>query len=93
MEIIQEKTIVAETEGGVLELSYTLYSMPTLRGTGSFGILLRNRATGESDMISDITGDLSAAVHLFEQLVRGKVTPVTLRDVVEDFVADLAAAG
>lgn len=90
MENIREKTITLEGEQGTLELSYTLYPMPTLRGGKSYGILLRNRTTDECCMLSDITEDRAAAVHLFEQLVRCQVTTVTLRDVIEDYVNDFA---
>ncbi len=82
-----EKTSQIVTEQGPIELCYTLYPMPTLRDTRSFGILIRNRTSGESEMISDITENFSKAVHLFEQLIRCQVTTVTFRDVVEDYVA------
>ena len=88
MENIREKTIQIQGENGAMELSYTLYPMPTVRGTESYGILLRNKTTDESVMISEITESLPAAVHLFEQLVRCQVTTVTLRDVVEDFISE-----
>lgn len=90
MENIREASVVAEAEQGPIELHYTLYSMPTVRGTESYGILLRNKTTDESAMVSDITESFSVAVHLFQQLIRCQVTTVTLRDVVEDFISDAA---
>ena len=54
---------------------------------GSYAISLQNRTTGEQVLISDITRSPVLADRLFELLVRGSVTTITFRDVVEDFLA------
>lgn len=42
----------------------------------------------ESSSIHHITGDIEKISRLISLLRRGNVTPVTLRDVVEDFLAE-----
>ncbi len=43
----------------------------------------------ETARVEHITADREAAEHLMHMLERGRVTPVTLLDVVEDFMGQL----
>lgn len=85
----ERKTIWAET--GTIILVYQMQLLPTDRGSEAYAIRIENETTGEEMFILDITEDQAAAESLFCLLIDGAVTPVTFRDVVEDFVATLPA--
>lgn len=70
-------------------LEYTLFSTITDRNTESFGVKVQNKITGESAMIKDITENQAASEKLFDLLISGCVTPVSLKDVVEDYIAEI----
>lgn len=70
-------------------LSYTLFSSPTDRNTNSYGVTVTNELTGETATISDITESLDSSEQLFDRLLTGCVTPLCLKEVVEDFVAEI----
>ena len=83
MKNIRTATILVPLVEATLTLRYTLS-----RGNdGSYAISLQNRTTGEQVLISDISRSPVLADRLFELLVRGSVTTITFRDVVEDFLA------
>ena len=52
----------------------------------SYGVLLENAVTGEESRVRHVTVNAHQAVELLDILVRGGVTPVTLRDVIEDWL-------
>lgn len=69
-------------------LVYTLFSTCTARGTDSYGVAVENEITGEYAAIANVTECMGLSECLFHKLLLGCVTPVCLKDVVEDFVAD-----
>lgn len=85
------KTLLHETReliGGQIccTLDYTLLAQ--MQGAAArFGVSVKNEQTGETAEVMDVTGDRQQAVAFFKSVVRGQVTPVTLREVAEDFVA------
>ncbi len=83
MKTIQKTTIRIPAPGCDLPLTYALCQ----DDDGAFAIALRNALTGEQAIVQDITPDPVAALALYDLLIRGGVTPVTFRDVVEDFLA------
>ena len=70
-------------------LQYTLFSIPTEDSRESYGVMVRNEITGETATIADITQRMDISELLFDKLLTGCVTPVTLKDVVEDFIAEI----
>lgn len=52
----------------------------------SYGVKIRSRRSGESAQLLNITTSVSRIDELLELLMRNTVTPVTLRDVVEDWL-------
>ena len=70
-------------------IEYTLFSKHTERDTESYGVTVKNEITGETATISDITENLQTSEALFDRLLTGCVTPMSLKDVVEDFVAEI----
>ncbi len=69
-------------------LAYTLFSRPNDRNTRSYGVSIENEITGELETVADITDDLCVSEKLFDLLLTGSVTPVTLKEVVEDFIVE-----
>lgn len=64
--------------------TYKLLEDPTAQDR--FGVSVQYE--DESSYIPHITGDKEKILHLIYLLQRGNVTPVTLWDVVEDFIAE-----
>ena len=83
MKTIRKTTIHLPAPGDELPMTYALCQ----DDDGAFAIALRNGHTGEQAMFVDITPDPVAALALYDLLVRGGVTPVSFREVVEDFLA------
>ncbi len=69
-------------------LVYTMFARKTERDTESYGISIKNELTGESAVVHNITEDIAVSEKLFERLLTGVVTPVCLKDVVEDFIVE-----
>lgn len=57
------------------------------RGYGIEAILMRNGERMDACTVDDVTCSLSKAEDIVELLLRNVVTPVTLRDVLEDIVS------
>ena len=83
MKNIRTATISLSSDEAALTVRYSL----SLWDDGSYGITVQNRTTGEQVLISDLTHSPALADRLFDCLVRGNVTTITFRDVVEDFLA------
>lgn len=75
--------------GMVACMEYTLFSNHTDRDTESYGVTVKNEITGETATIRDITENLQTSEQLFDRLLSGCVTPMCLKEVVEDFVAEI----
>ena len=84
--IIRQDT--TNSRGMAAWLEYTLFCRPTERDTRSYGVAVKNEITGESASIPDITENLQTSERLFDLLLTGCVTPVSLKDVVEDFIVE-----
>lgn len=52
----------------------------------SYGIMVREPNTGEEALVRHITVNASAAWELLDTVARSAVSPVTLADVVEDYL-------
>lgn len=52
-----------------------------------YGISVENQHTGECAVVEDVTSKRERAEQLLSLLARGQVTPVSLLEIVEDFVA------
>lgn len=80
-----EETI--RTGGRDITVSYELLEHSE-GGESRYGVSAENQNTGERAEIGDITSVRARAEQFFNLLIVGQVTPVTLRDAAEDFVAD-----
>lgn len=78
-------TIIRQNRKTCHELSmyYILFE-----ALGRYGITVTNECSGETRTISDVSTLRSLSEQLFDLILRGFVTPVTLMDVAEDFVAE-----
>lgn len=83
MKNLRKETIQIPTAGAAITMTYILCE----DADGSYAIALENRTAGERCVIPNITSSPDRAGALFERLVRGSVTTVTFRDVVEDALA------
>ena len=88
MEIYQIAVNDLKLEGKCCRLRYSLLAEPAVDRT-RYGISVRNETTGEETLIPDALLDPKDGERLLEKLVSGGVTPVTLREVVEDYVAEI----
>jgi hypothetical protein len=86
MQIMRETREHLELGAAKLALSYRLFSQARGEEGTSYGIEVALEDTGEVASVEDITVDETRAVRLLRLLTRGTVTPVALRDVVEDFL-------
>jgi hypothetical protein len=88
MQIIKETREHLEHGLAKPTLSYRLFSQAQGEEGISYGIQVAWEDTGEVASVEDITVDETQAVKLLCLLTRGTVTPVALRDVVEDFLCE-----
>lgn len=70
------------TEIGNFAISYLMTERD-----GQFGILVRNETTGEAAAAPDISPDREAVESMLALVAEGEVTPTTLMDVIEDYLA------
>ena len=91
----QEQIIIKETrnKAGYLNLEYRLIESECTweggtRSVYSIFISVNNTETEEHEekLIEDITSEKSCAEELFDLVFLGKFTPMTLHDVVSDFI-------
>lgn len=88
MEVLLEETtdlILGDTH---CTLRYGLLAQ-SVEGRNRYGVSVSNERTGERALVRDAVLSRPDAEALMARLVAGAVTPVTLRDVVEDFVAEI----
>ncbi len=85
---IRNETAIIDAPSGMIHMQYLLRGEPRTPQGYDYGIALCDRSSMERRYLPDITTDVQRALALFERLVRGQVTVVTFRDVVEDFLAE-----
>lgn len=87
MEWMQERT---ETSAQTKQWHYALL-VEDIEVDGfhceSYGIMARDPDSGEESVVRHITVNGAEALALLERVARLAVSPVTLRDVVEDYLA------
>ncbi len=88
MEHIMTKTGALHTDAQTISLRYELTAQ-NCGGTVQYGVSVTNEGTGEQAALADLTGDLQRAQAFFARISSGLVTPVTLRETAEDFVAEM----
>ena len=86
-------TVEEERVSIVLEDSRTLvvtYVLSKCRSTefscDTYDISVKTENTGETVKVRDVTSEAETAERIFRKIVRGRVTAVTLRDVLEDML-------
>lgn len=78
-----KNTIIRQTKKTCQNISmdYVLF-----QNMERYGITVTNEDSGESGTVSDISSIRDVSEAFFELILGGFVTPITLRDVAEDFV-------
>lgn len=84
--ILTEMKKVA-TEQGNMTLRYELLA-ETKEGMTQYGAAVTNENTEERTRVMELTADRGRAAEFFGRISRGNVTPMTMREVAEDFVAE-----
>lgn len=87
METLKEEIINLESNDGYWTIRYALLAEPVGSST-RFGVSAFNETTGEQMEVHDVLLHQQDGEELLSRLAAGGVTPVTLRDVVEDFIAE-----
>ena len=85
---IRNETAIISGPSGDIQMQYLLCGTPRESQGFDYGIALWNHSSLERSFLPDITVDAQRALALFERLIRGQVTTVTFRDVVEDYLAE-----
>ena len=88
MEVLLEETTDLRLGDTNSTLRYGLLAQ-TEAGRKRYGVSVSNERTGERTLVRDAVLSRPDAEALLARLVAGTVTPVTFRDVVEDFVAEI----
>ena len=57
-------------------------------GQCRYGVVVEDQHTGECAIVEDVTSKRDRAEQLLALLERGQVTPMSLQEIVEDFVAE-----
>ena len=78
------RALVEKRRCGGKETAYYLLIRERSHREGPYGVYVERE--GESASVADITGSQRAILTLMEALIRGGVTPVGLKDVVEDWL-------
>jgi|GEM_PF-1702252 len=86
--VIELRKQITTQEGEVLLLAYRLLEDEILlegERVRSFGISIAE-GRGESCAVADISSDRKAVEQLLETLWQMEVTPITLEDIVQDYI-------
>lgn len=70
-------------------LRYRLLAETGPEGTAHYGVAAEILETGEHSEVHDLTTDAVLARELLRRIARGQVTPLSLREVAEDFVGEM----
>lgn len=79
------ENVLVENAGLIMD--YTLFYGPTDRNGEGFGIRVKDQRTKETVTLRDISVNPVDSKRLFELVLCGFVTPVSLKDVVEDYIS------
>lgn len=94
--VVQKNTVLAELEGKKVRLTYCLLVQPVhADGAWRDGLTEYGVRAGlewpdrppEEDEVPGVTCDKGRMLTLLERMAEGRVTPVRLRDIVDDFLA------
>lgn len=88
MEVILEQTNELVLEGKRCTLRYGLLAQ-RIEGRTLYGVVVSNDSTGEQEMVPDVALHQVDGETLVNRITAGGVTPVALRDVVEDFLTEI----
>ncbi len=79
------KVLAERADAGAFVLEYHLMEEAREDGRKDYGVEVRS-SSGDGDCVLEITVCREEAVVLLHLLARNTVTPVTLRDVIEDWL-------
>ena len=83
----KKKTIQGAGEG--LTLTYSLFRSTGEFGVEEYGIAIEGKGSAGRCIVPGLTTSLPLAEGYFHRLVRNDVTPLSLMDLTEDFLAEI----
>ena len=87
MKIIRFNKISAKINNAIHILTYELLS-DTVPDRESYGVIVMDQTAGSVEMVLDLTSLAYKAEEFYLRLIQGRVTPVALRELAEDFIAE-----
>ena len=87
MKIIRFNKISAKINNKIHVLTYELLA-ETVPGRDSYGIVIMDQTDGSVEMVLDLTSLEYRAEDFYLSLIQGRVTPVSLRELTEDFLSE-----
>lgn len=86
MKIIRFNKISTKINNRIHILTYELLA-DTVPGRESYGVVIMDQTTGSVEMLLDLTSLLYRAEELYLLLIQGRVTPTSLKELAEDYLA------
>ena len=86
MNVETEKRITIRDCESELIIIYQLFESEYTDGTRHFGVCIQCETTGETATVHDLTSNRACAKQFFHSIVQGKVTPIHLKDLAQDYV-------
>lgn len=87
MKIIRFNKISAKINNSIHILTYELLA-DTVPGRESYGIIIMDQTTGGVEMLLDLTSLEYRAEEFYYKLIQGRATPMSLKELAEDFLAE-----
>lgn len=87
MKIIRFNKISAKINNSIHILTYELLA-DTVPGRESYGIIIMDQTTGAVEMLLDLTSLEYRAEEFYLKLIQGRATPISLKELAEDFLAE-----
>ena len=86
MKIIRFNKVSTKINNRIHILTYELLA-DTVTGRESYGIVIMDQTTGGVEMLLDLTSLLYKAEEFYLLLIQGRVTPTSLKELAEDYLA------
>ena len=86
MSVISVKIVTFNAAGRDFSICYRLHISDLANGSRCYGVSVDNDRTGEVSWIRDLTSSREQAERFFLRIIKGRVTPLHLHDLAEDFV-------
>ena len=87
VKIIRFNKISTKIRNSIHVLTYELLSDDVENGT-TYGVVVMDQTSGDVEAVMDLTSLEYRANDFYQRLLKGRVTPLSLKSIAEDFVAE-----